>query len=1034
MLTVYPMGKAGDGASDYYTNLAVEDYYKKGGEPPGRWHNHHQLSGLGLTNTLVTDDTLRSVLAGFHPITQAALTKNAGPEHFAGWDMTFSAPKSVSVVWAQADTDLRHSIQRVQDLAVERTLAFVEEHVAKTPRGAQGNEKEAVQRLIVAKFEHSTSRAQDPQLHTHCLVANIAQRFDGSWGCLEGRPFFQWKMALGAMYRAELADLLQTQLGLQVEQDSGSFRVKLVPKSVELEFSQRRVSIVNELEARGWTTAQGAQMISSATRERKAMVDRPQLFAQWQDRGRGLGFGPDEVARLFNPERRFAGNAVSISSVVPPREALKQLTEKRSTFLERDVFRLVAEKSQGVQSLASVKRDAIKILSHPDVVILSRTDGSRVEIQYSTTDMMELEKSMVQSAVKRQSDSNHRINPSVVAKAIASVQQNKGFELTSEQVRAVRGVCSESGGVVCIRGDAGTGKSTAMEAVRVAFESAGYRVVGNALQGKASTELSKSSGIKSQTLHSFLGDINRGDLQLGARTVVVLDEAGMVGSRQMSDLIRETENAGAKLLLVGDNKQLQPILAGGAFKAITNELGAFPVTEIMRQKNDWAKQAVTHFSQGDIAKAMGMYFERGRLHIMDNAVDSKLRLVSDWMEARQQRPDHSLCMIANTRAQVNDLNALARYRLKELGQLVNGTQVSTPGGDMELCVGDRLMTTRNSKYYKVANGTLATVAGLHTPSNERYWSVTLKLDSGRRQRMMLKDYNKFEYGYASTTHKSQGSTVHESFILISEDSMLNRELAYVANSRHTHDSHIYVDRESVQSFMEELRPTPGMLDYARDLAQTKHLELPSGYETSFMITREFLNQHSQKTLDYEQVAPELKELEGLFHAMKQSHQKDTTLDYDQRPGTYEYPEGLSPALPTSVDSPDSRAPLAYIFYEAERLARETGFDLTPGDAREAIKYLYDNGAIDRDTLYGKALECHRAAGDYLIDNEFDQFNLHHQSALDMIRYVGQMDAGAIALRQTNPNTLDLPDALTNSWEQGRQAYVRAQEPEPQFSR
>src|SRR5512143_3429816 len=282
MLSIGAMGKAGSGAGDYYVNLAREDYYTRGGEPAGWWRGI-AASALGLTGIVERQD-LRALLSGFHPTTGTALLQKAGPDHRAGWDLTFSAPKSVSVLWSQSDVTNRATIQAAQQAAVDRTLAFLQEHAAFTRRGRDGLAQEPVVGLVVATFEHSTSREQDPQLHTHCLVANVAPRQDGSWGSLESRHFYQWKMAAGAFYRAELAQQLSDRLHVSIERDERSFRLAGIPKEIELHFSKRRAQIREQLHHFAVNNAASAAVATLQSREQKEIISRPDLLAHWQSK------------------------------------------------------------------------------------------------------------------------------------------------------------------------------------------------------------------------------------------------------------------------------------------------------------------------------------------------------------------------------------------------------------------------------------------------------------------------------------------------------------------------------------------------------------------------------------------------------------------------------------------------------------------------------------------------------------------------------------------------------------------------------
>jgi conjugative relaxase-like TrwC/TraI family protein len=215
MLSISPMSGAGQG--DYYVELAREDYYLEGGEPPGQWLGEGARE-LGLDGE-VQKQELRNVLRGYSPGGETQLVQNAGADNRqSGWDLTFSAPKSVSVAWSQSEGEMRKAFQEAHHKAVTKALSYVEDEAGFTRRGQGGVEREPA-KLTVATFEHGTSRAQDPALHTHALIVNVGVREDGSTGSIESKPIYQQKMAAGAVYRAELAHQIEndSRLGLIAE-------------------------------------------------------------------------------------------------------------------------------------------------------------------------------------------------------------------------------------------------------------------------------------------------------------------------------------------------------------------------------------------------------------------------------------------------------------------------------------------------------------------------------------------------------------------------------------------------------------------------------------------------------------------------------------------------------------------------------------------------------------------------------------------------------------------------------------------------
>ncbi|MCP5525099.1 MAG: relaxase domain-containing protein [Verrucomicrobiales bacterium] len=289
----------GGAAADYYLNLTQEDYYLNAPEAPGRWVGHG-AAVIGLTGKVRGDD-FRRVMEGRSPDGSLALVQNAGdPQRQSGWDLTFSAPKSVSVFWALSPAPIREQIEAIQQRAVEVTLAHLEQTAALTRRGRGGRIVEPAAAMF-ATFQHRTSRAQDPQLHTHAVLVNLALRQDGTTGSLLSHPIFKQKLALGAVYRVELAAGLQRVLGLALEPDEVGFHIRGVPRSLCREFSQRRQQIEQRLQERGLTSAVAAKIAALDTRPAKTLTRAEELFAAWRETGKVSGWGQEQAVGLIHP-------------------------------------------------------------------------------------------------------------------------------------------------------------------------------------------------------------------------------------------------------------------------------------------------------------------------------------------------------------------------------------------------------------------------------------------------------------------------------------------------------------------------------------------------------------------------------------------------------------------------------------------------------------------------------------------------------------------------------------------------------------
>ena len=279
---------------------------------------------------------------------------------------------------------------------------------------------------------------------------------------------------------------------------------------------------------------------------------------------------------------------------------------------------------------------------------------------------------------------------------------------------------------------------------------------------------------------------------LDAQTVVVVDEAGMVDSRKLAAVIDATRAAGAKLVLVGDHRQLQPVEAGGLFRALAERIETANLNEIRRQAAPWAREAVHAVAEGRAGEALQAYDERGLLHVGETKAETVEALVSAWAEAGRDHPAASRLMLAGERADVRALNHQAREHLQQTGHLGQGQKIDTAHGPREFAVGDRVVCTRNSTPYGVKNGQLGTLEGIESRRDGALLRVRLD-EGGRVATLPTARYPHLDHGYALTTHKAQGATVDRAFVLAGGN-LANRELGLVQLSRHRQDAQVFVDR------------------------------------------------------------------------------------------------------------------------------------------------------------------------------------------------------------------------------------------------
>lgn len=464
---------------------------------------------------------------------------------------------------------------------------------------------------------------------------------------------------------------------------------------------------------------------------------------------------------------------------------LDGLTDQHSVFTDRDLYREICKRSDA--HLGDQLHEAVaQCIGRSDVVLLGADDKGNVMM--TTTAMQQMERRMVDQSISRKGEARHLVDSRLLDK---HAQKNN---LSDEQTKALHHL-SANDGVSLVEGMAGTGKSTMMKAAYSAWSEAGYEVRGAALAGKAADGLEIGSGIQSQTVHSLLMHLENGRTKLSRKTILVVDEAGMLPSSLTARLVDHTQKAGAKLVMIGDDRQLQPIQAGGAFKAIKDKLGASKLTTIFRQKDAWARDSVHKFADGKAGQAIAAYAARGQVRVGVDADDTKRQLVSDWNNERTDDGRSSL-ILAGTRKDVNELNQLARAERVKAGEIDQGECVKTDLGEREFSKGDRIIFLKNDKSLGVKNGKLGTIEDIQR-DGENSFRISVRGDDGKLVSFSSRDYDRIDHGYATTIHKAQGVTADRVYVLAG--SMHDRELSYVSMSRAYLFTKLYINSSKYKS-------------------------------------------------------------------------------------------------------------------------------------------------------------------------------------------------------------------------------------------
>jgi len=460
-----------------------------------------------------------------------------------------------------------------------------------------------------------------------------------------------------------------------------------------------------------------------------------------------------------------------------PDIALRALTHQHSTFTKHDLARLAHRHSDGADQFALVMG---AVEASPEVVHLGE-DGRGHE-RFSTREMIATEARMADTSVALADRRQHRVSAAMQV----TVLHARG--LGDEQEAAFRHV-TDNKDLALVVGYAGTGKSTMLGAAREAWEASGYTVRGATLSGIAAENLEAGSGIGSRTIASLEHAWGQGRDELTSRDVLVIDEAGMVGSRQMDRVMSRAAGAGAKLVLVGDPEQLQAIEAGAAFRALAERHGAAEITTVRRQREDWQRAATKELATGRTAEAIGRYEKAGMVEAHATRAEARKAVVAGWDAARQVALEQSSVILAYTRADVRELNELARGRMREAGVLGEDRSVMTERGERAFAAGDRIMFLRNERGLGVKNGTLGIVERV----GDAGMAVRLDGADGREVTFDLKDYAHVDHGYAATVHKAQGVTVDRAHVLVTPH--MDRHAAYVGLTRHREAVSLHYGRD-----------------------------------------------------------------------------------------------------------------------------------------------------------------------------------------------------------------------------------------------
>jgi conjugative relaxase-like TrwC/TraI family protein len=812
----------------YYESpeFARDDYYREDGRASGRWVGR-EAGALGLAGAPERGD-LESLLSGHQPGDGSPLggrfrTRNAG------FDLTFTAPKSVSVIAAVGDSTAREAVVAAHEAGVAAGLDYLERFECRARRGRNGLRVIGADGFVGAAFTHELSRSGDPHLHTHVVIANLVRGEDGRWSAPDMRPVYAAAKTAGTIAEAVMRQELWRSLGVEWGTvEKGTADLARVPEPIVAEFSGRRAEIAELAAVRGAVGLAAVGAVQRETRDWKREMDRDQAVADWRARAAEHGFGPAEIDALVRgkgTQRESPDRDLLFAHLAGP----EGLTKRDSTFDRRAVLRAVAEAHQDGITLTDVEALADGFIAEHGTLVEPGEPARGQAARYSVADMLDTERRLLEVA-------DERTAQRVVDERVTERTLAERSWLGDDQQRAVRQLVAGQDRVVLMEARAGRGKTTTLAAVNDALLRSGVPVAGTAWQGEAARTLQAEAGIPAETAARLLHRLRQERPPPGA--VLVVDEASTMPTRALTELAEAVSAVDGRLILVGDRAQLPSIDAGGAFASLADRLGVVELTENRRQRDPIQARVADLLGDHRADEALRLLERAGGLQTFDDPDDARAALLAEWAQVALEDPSRVL-ILAHDRVDVAALNHRARRLIDQAGWL-GATRLVASG--REWAPGDRLVCRRNDyrPEVDVRNGTRGTVEAVSREAE----SLLVRTDDGRRVELPADYLEHAHHGYAITGHASQGVTVDRTFLLASPERG-SAEWGYVAASRHRIDLQVYVaggERVAVRDELarawgrglgtslaiDRLRSIERPLDRARN--RGRHQEVPKPLE------------------------------------------------------------------------------------------------------------------------------------------------------------------------------------------------------------
>jgi conjugative relaxase-like TrwC/TraI family protein len=728
---VLSIAKVRRGGERYYLDAVAggaEDHRRPGLEPEGEWLGR-AAAALGLRGR-VGGAELAAVLAGAEPSSGEVLNQAQDRVRVAGFDLVFAAPKSVSLCFALGDAAAAEEVRLAHEAAVAAAVGYLEREAITARRGTGEQRCQVdVDGVVGAAFLHRTSRAPDPHLHTHVLVANLVEGSDGRWSAFDARGLYAQARTAGYLYQAHLRHEMSRRLGLEW----GTMRTGMadvgIDRSVILTFSRRSREIRARLAVEGRSGAKAARVAQLATRRPKDLdTSFESLLGEWRARAAAAGLGRDQLATLMSdpgqlrPADRQLPTDDWISRIVGP----DGLTASASTFARRDVIRACCSSLPNGADVATVEALADEVLgSH----LVQPASVRSHELRWTTPEVVAAERSLVEHGLRRADAGVGAAEPDAVESALRARPQ-----MAPAQGAAVREAAVSRAAVLVATGATWAGATDAIDAARDAWQASGLRVQATASSAQRAADLEATTGIETTSLASVLSGV------VPPADVLVVHDAGRLGARPLNTVLDGAERAGTKVVLVGEVRQLRAA-EGGAFRHLGETLGSIALDA---PRSTSAPERAPHRGWVDVVERAS---EGAGVVVGSSAPVVRQRLVADWWAARES--GRAVAMVATSRRDREALNAGARAELAAAGRLGESMTV----GRRQMAVGDDVLVGRGGRGAGVPTGTRAKVVGLDAERRV----LELRTEHGRALSMGAATAvgAELRHGYATTPREAR---------------------------------------------------------------------------------------------------------------------------------------------------------------------------------------------------------------------------------------------------------------------------------------